>query len=74
MDKLIVVSLGDLFADSCSICGTRAYYGTASRHGPEGCREAVTSGRVFCEECLTNQVEAIRNTREEVEQFLKSNS
>ena len=48
----IVVSLGDLFADSCSICGNRAEWGVASQGGPDGCREAVMSGRTFCEKHL----------------------
>ena len=45
----VIVSLGDLFADSCSICGERACWGVASKHGPDGCVEAVRSGEVYCE-------------------------
>ena len=50
----LVVHLGDLYADSCSVCGCHAYYGLASTHGPEGCVEAVKAGRVFCEIHLHN--------------------
>ncbi len=44
-----LVSLGDTWADVCH-CGNRAYFGAASCKGPEGCREAVESGRVFCDD------------------------
>jgi hypothetical protein len=42
------VSLGDLYADECSICGGRAPLGLASCNGPDGCVEAVKASRVFC--------------------------
>jgi hypothetical protein len=48
----VIVSLGDLYADSCATCGERAEWGLAGQKGPEGCVEAVKSGRVYCREHL----------------------
>jgi len=45
----ILVALGDTFADACSVCKTHAYWGLASTGGPDGCREAVKKGQVFCD-------------------------
>ncbi len=50
--RLGVVSLGDLYADACAVCGCHGYYGLASVYGPEGCVEAVKNGRVYCEHHL----------------------
>ena len=47
--RLGVISLGDLYADACAVCGCHGYYGLASVYGPEGCVEAVRNGRVYCE-------------------------
>ena len=45
----VVVSLGDLYADACCVCGQRGEWGMASQHGPDGCVEAIESGKVYCE-------------------------
>ena len=47
-----VVTLGDLYADGCVVCNARAFYGIASKRGPEGCVEAIKEGRTYCEEHL----------------------
>jgi hypothetical protein len=48
------VCLGDLYADSCRVCGRRGEYGLASQRGPDGCTEAVQSGMVFCADHFPN--------------------
>jgi len=43
-----VVSLGDLYADSCVSCGARAEWGIATKSGAEGCVEAIKTGQTYC--------------------------
>jgi hypothetical protein len=45
-----LVSLGDLYADSCIVCSERADWGIATQHGDNGCMEAVRKGQVYCKE------------------------
>jgi hypothetical protein len=48
-----LVALGDVFGpQECSKCGALGYFGVASQGGPDGCREAVKAGRVFCGDCI----------------------
>lgn len=42
------ISLGDLYAGACVVCGDRAEWGTSNLNGPDGCRDAIKAGRVFC--------------------------
>lgn len=56
-----VVSLGDLYAGSCAICGKRGEWGIANQSGPEGCVEATQTGRIFCLEHLDDQRPAKAN-------------
>ena len=51
-DSSVVVVLGDLYSDTCSVCGKRGIFGVASQHSPAGCVEAVKNGKVFCREHL----------------------
>lgn len=50
----VLVCLGDLFADTCVVCGERAYYGLASVSGCEGCREAIRRGQTYCKTHIPN--------------------
>ena len=50
----VLVCLGDLFADTCVVCGQRACYGLASVSGCEGCREAIRRGQTYCKEHVPN--------------------
>jgi len=59
-NEYLVVTLGDLYADVCCVCGERGTYGVASQKGPEGCREAVEKGRVYCEEHVPDHPEFVR--------------
>ena len=45
---LMLITLGDLWADQCE-CGERAEFGASTVRGPDGCAEAVRTGRVFCD-------------------------
>jgi len=46
--SMVIVSLGDTYADSCVVCGERGEWGLASKKGPEGCQEALNNGKVYC--------------------------
>lgn len=50
-----LITLGDLYADTCH-CGERATYGEAKIKGPDGCVEAINTGRVFCESHIPNRL------------------
>ncbi len=54
MNKNVLVSLGDMWVDSCCICKERSYFGIASKNGPEGCKEAVESGQTYCDIHIPN--------------------
>lgn len=47
--RFVCVSLGDMYADECAVCGVHSYWGLATAHGPQGCVEAVKAGRVYCD-------------------------
>lgn len=53
----VLVTLGDTYADQCE-CGERAYFGEASQKGPDGCVEAVRSGKVFCDKHIPQHLTA----------------
>lgn len=61
-----VVSLGDLYAGSCAICGKRGEWGIANQSGPEGCVEATQTGRIFCLEHLDDQRPAKANVPDQL--------
>ena len=46
--SMVIVSLGDTYADRCVVCGERGEWGLASKKGPEGCQEALNNGKVYC--------------------------
>ena len=46
--SMVLVSLGDMYADRCVKCGERGEWGLASKKGPEGCQEALKNGKVYC--------------------------
>ena len=46
--SMVIVSLGDTYADRCVVCGERGGWGLASKKGPEGCQEALNNGKVYC--------------------------
>lgn len=52
MSEWRVVYLGDLYATDCW-CGARADKGLSTMDGPEGCVDAVTRGRTFCDKHLS---------------------
>ena len=45
-----LVSLGDTYADVCTVCGERGEYGVAPYGGPKGCMEALRTARVYCKD------------------------
>lgn len=55
----MLVALGDLYAGSCSVCGSRGDWGVASQTGPKGCIEAVRSGQVFCAKHIPEKVTVV---------------
>lgn len=50
--SMVIVSLGDIYAGACVVCGERGEWGLASRKGPEGCKEAVQNGKIYCKRDL----------------------
>jgi hypothetical protein len=42
--------------NTCVICGREAHYGIASHSGPEGCREAKTNNRLYCDDHILDAV------------------
>jgi hypothetical protein len=49
MSGEVLISLGDLYADSCVVCSERADWGISRQNGPEGCMDAIKKGKVYCE-------------------------
>jgi hypothetical protein len=45
----VMVTLGDLHADDCKVCGGRGEFGIATQRGPDGCNEALNTGEVYCD-------------------------
>ena len=45
----MLITLGDLYADSCIVCGERAEFGMSDLKGPEGCIDALRTGKTFCD-------------------------
>ncbi len=75
MSERIIVSLGDIYASTCGICGKRAIWGIASQSGPEGCKEAVNRGETYCEKHLPGEPEpAMNKWIEELETNFKFNN
>jgi hypothetical protein len=67
--RMLLVALGELFADTCKLCGARGVFGLATRRGVEGCREAVNNGDVYCDShvSVARALIAAQETRERAE-------